>query len=49
MEKAAEGKLLSLLRAEPDVHNQRDALISLLHEKWVLLRRVAGGSEGENM
>lgn len=27
-EEAVEGKLLSLLRAEPDVQNQRDALVS---------------------
>lgn len=28
VESCLEGKLLSLLRAEPDVQNQRDALIS---------------------
>lgn len=37
-EEAVEGKLLSLLRAEPDVQNR----VSVLHEKWVGLRTVGG-------
>lgn len=45
MQKAAEGRLLSLLRAEPDVQNQRDALISQRFMRNGLVRggwRVGG-------
>lgn len=45
MQKAAEGRLPSLLRAEPDVQNQRDALISQRFMRNGLVRggwRVGG-------